>query len=186
MSDAEHFVRTLRVAPRSDAVVLLTCFVLTVVFDMVVAVTVGVVLAALLFMRRMAEVSGVQLLLAEHHTRLRARCRRGVVLYEIAGPALLRRRAARHGRPAARGRTASRSWSSTSRRAGDRRHRPRQPRVGGRAAAARRVEVVLAGVQPQPLRALAKAGWRSDPALGIGTSFASPRAGARDGGRGGS
>ena len=37
--------------------VLLTCFVLTVFFDMVVAVSVGVVLAALLFMRRMAELT---------------------------------------------------------------------------------------------------------------------------------
>ena len=43
-----------------DVVVLLTCFGLTVVFDMVVAVTVGVVLSALLFMRRMAEVSGAR------------------------------------------------------------------------------------------------------------------------------
>ncbi len=39
MSEAEHFVHTLKVAPKSDVAVLLTCFTLTVVFDMVIAVT---------------------------------------------------------------------------------------------------------------------------------------------------
>ncbi len=61
MSDAKHFGHILRVAPRSDVLVLATCFVLTVVFDMVVAVSVGVVLAALLFMRRMAEITQTRL-----------------------------------------------------------------------------------------------------------------------------
>src|SRR5205814_1866413 len=61
MSEVKHFGHILRVAPRSDALVLLTCFVLTVVFDMVVAVSVGVVLAALLFMRRMAEITHARL-----------------------------------------------------------------------------------------------------------------------------
>jgi SulP family sulfate permease len=57
MSEIRHFLHVARVAPRSDAVVLLTCFFLTVVFDMVLAVSVGVVLAALLFMKRMAELT---------------------------------------------------------------------------------------------------------------------------------
>ncbi|HVV49737.1 MAG TPA: C4-dicarboxylic acid transporter DauA [Polyangia bacterium] len=61
MSEAKHFGHVLRVAPRSDVLVLVTCFVLTVVFDMVVAVSVGVVLAALLFMRRMAEITHARL-----------------------------------------------------------------------------------------------------------------------------
>ena len=61
MSEVKHFAHILRVAPRSDALVLVTCFVLTVVFDMVVAVSVGVVLAALLFMRRMAEITHARL-----------------------------------------------------------------------------------------------------------------------------
>ena len=59
MAEGEHFLRLMRVAPRADVLVLLTCFGLTVVFDMVVSVIVGVMLASLLFMRRMAEVSGV-------------------------------------------------------------------------------------------------------------------------------
>ena len=55
MGEARHFAHIVKVAPRSDVVVLLVCFTLTVLFDMVLSVSVGVVLAALLFMRRMAE-----------------------------------------------------------------------------------------------------------------------------------
>jgi len=53
------FVRLLR-SPRSDVLVLLTTFVLTVAVDLTVAIQAGVVLASLLFMRRMAEVSQVK------------------------------------------------------------------------------------------------------------------------------
>src|SRR5262249_14304929 len=49
MSDARQFLHAVKVAPRSDVIVLFVCFGLTVVFDMVVAVSVGIVLAALLF-----------------------------------------------------------------------------------------------------------------------------------------
>lgn len=83
MSEAKHFLHAVRVAPRSDVLVLLTCFLLTVAFDMVVAVTVGVVLAALLFMRRMAEVSDVRLV--SWHP-LAGGMPRDVLIYEIAGP----------------------------------------------------------------------------------------------------
>jgi SulP family sulfate permease len=60
MSEAGHFVRILKSAPRGDVAVLLTCFGLTVVFDMVVAVAVGVGLAAMLFIQRMADVTSSQ------------------------------------------------------------------------------------------------------------------------------
>ncbi|MGQ0430223.1 MAG: SulP family inorganic anion transporter [Gammaproteobacteria bacterium] len=60
MSDVRHFGRLLRRAPRSDKLVLLITFGLTVLVDLVVAVNVGVVIAALLFMRRMAESVSVQ------------------------------------------------------------------------------------------------------------------------------
>jgi sulfate permease, SulP family len=83
MAEVRHFVHILRVAPRSDAVVLLTCFSLTVLFDMVIAVSVGVVLAALLFMRRMAELSETKL---DVGTMARLELPPGVKLYEIAGP----------------------------------------------------------------------------------------------------
>lgn len=83
MSEIKHFAHALRVAPKSDVLVLLTCFTLTVVFDMVVSVTVGVMLAALLFMRRMAEVSGVRLV--DQHPLLTG-LPKSVLVYEVAGP----------------------------------------------------------------------------------------------------
>ncbi|MGH7163690.1 MAG: SulP family inorganic anion transporter [Planctomycetota bacterium] len=58
MSEVDHF-RALLKAPRSDVAVLLTTFSLTVFVDLTVAVGVGLVLASLLFMRQMAELSGV-------------------------------------------------------------------------------------------------------------------------------
>ncbi|HUG71785.1 MAG TPA: SulP family inorganic anion transporter [Steroidobacteraceae bacterium] len=55
MGDLPHFMRVLRRAPRSDKALLLITFLLTVFVDLVVAVNVGVVIAALLFMRRMSD-----------------------------------------------------------------------------------------------------------------------------------
>lgn len=55
MSDVRRFNHVLKTAPRADAGILLMTFLLTVFTDLVVAVNVGVVLASLLFMRRMAQ-----------------------------------------------------------------------------------------------------------------------------------
>lgn len=85
MSEIKHFVRVVRTAPHSDVTVLLTCFGLTVIFDMVIAVGMGVVLASLLFIRRMAEVSSVRLVGEEHRVDS-AGVGPGVLVYEIAGP----------------------------------------------------------------------------------------------------
>ena len=49
------FVHLIRTAPKSDIIVLLTTFILTVVFDLVVAIEIGMVLACLLFIKRMSE-----------------------------------------------------------------------------------------------------------------------------------
>jgi SulP family sulfate permease len=84
MSEVRHFRHILRVAPRSDVLVLLTCFSLTVLFDMVLSVSVGVVLAALLFMRRMAELSAAKLVSETHHEH--GPLPRDVLFYEIDGP----------------------------------------------------------------------------------------------------
>lgn len=83
MSEARHFARLMKVAPRSDVMVLLTCFGLTVVFDMVLAVSVGVMLAALLFMRRMAILTKITL---DNDLPSDVGMPPGVRLYEIAGP----------------------------------------------------------------------------------------------------
>jgi SulP family sulfate permease len=61
MSEVDRF-QALFKAPRSDIAVLLTTFGLTVFSDITVAVGVGMVLASLLFMRRMAEITGVDAL----------------------------------------------------------------------------------------------------------------------------
>jgi SulP family sulfate permease len=84
MSEARHVVHTLHVAPFGDKLVLVLCLFLTVVFDMAVAVTVGVVLAALIFMQRMARLTGVQLV-EEHHAAL-GPLPPHVLVYEISGP----------------------------------------------------------------------------------------------------
>lgn len=86
MSEAKHFVHTLKVAPRSDVAVLLTCFGLTVFTDMVVGVGVGLGLAAMLFMRRMAEVTEAGLVVAEAETALPGPVPDGVVVYRVRGP----------------------------------------------------------------------------------------------------
>ena len=57
MSEARHFVRTARIAPRDDKLVLLTCFSLTVLFDMTIAVGVGMALAGMLFIRRTGDLT---------------------------------------------------------------------------------------------------------------------------------
>lgn len=62
MSETKHFARIVRFAPRDDILVLLTCFALTVLFDMEVAVAVGMLLAAMLFIHRSIEQSGAKLL----------------------------------------------------------------------------------------------------------------------------
>jgi SulP family sulfate permease len=83
MSEYRHFSHLVRVAPRSDVVVLVTCFGLTVAFDMVLAVSVGVVMAALLFMRRMSELTNISL---DTDLSRDYPIPEGVVVYEIGGP----------------------------------------------------------------------------------------------------
>ncbi|MBK8173077.1 MAG: C4-dicarboxylic acid transporter DauA [Sandaracinaceae bacterium] len=85
MSEARHFLHTVRVAPKSDVLILLTCFSLTILFDMVVSVTFGVLLAALLFMKRMADVADVRMV-GDRHSQLLEPLPQSVLIYEIAGP----------------------------------------------------------------------------------------------------
>ncbi|MGE0311503.1 MAG: SulP family inorganic anion transporter [Lautropia sp.] len=91
MSEAKHFAHILKTAPGADRAILLITFGLTVFADLVVAVNVGVILAILQFLRRMAEVvetqpvdaKALQAELAEHGIE---RLPNGVLVYEIAGP----------------------------------------------------------------------------------------------------
>jgi len=95
MSEAHLFLKLLR-GPRGDVLVLLSTFGLTVLIDLTVAIQVGMVLAAFLFMRRMAEVTQVgfitqELLEGEDEDRdpnsLQFRnVPQGVEVFEINGP----------------------------------------------------------------------------------------------------
>jgi SulP family sulfate permease len=84
-------------APKSDVAVLLTTFFLTVLVDLTVAIEVGMVLAAFLFMRRMAEVTNVSIVTREladgdddeeddPNSVRRREVPRGVEVFEINGP----------------------------------------------------------------------------------------------------
>lgn len=57
MSEWREFVAIVKRSPKSDTLVLLVTFVLTVVFDLVVAIIVGIILATVLFMKRMSDVT---------------------------------------------------------------------------------------------------------------------------------
>jgi SulP family sulfate permease len=87
MSEARHFIDLLRHAPRNDVLLLLVTFVLTVFADLVIAVNVGVMLAALLFMKRMSETVRIA---GESEEELASVCPvgvpGGVQIYSIDGP----------------------------------------------------------------------------------------------------
>jgi SulP family sulfate permease len=91
MSELGHFARMVRRAPRADVAILLTTFVLTVFADLVVAVNIGVILATLQFLRRMAASVEVQQMneqrlgpeLARHGLR---ELPAGMLVYAIDGP----------------------------------------------------------------------------------------------------
>lgn len=91
MSELKHFKRMVQRAPRADVSILLITFVLTVFSDLVIAVNIGVILAMLHFMRRMASSVEVQQVVeqdleeelrANGQTRLPA----GTLIYTIEGP----------------------------------------------------------------------------------------------------
>lgn len=60
MSEWRQFVRICRTAPKSDIIVLVLTFVLTVAFDLVVAIEIGMLAATILFMKRMSEVTRIR------------------------------------------------------------------------------------------------------------------------------
>jgi SulP family sulfate permease len=161
MAELRHFLHVGRISPRSDVFVLLTCFGLTVAFDMVIAVTVGMMLASLLFMRRMAEVSSVNLIGDEEGETAHG-LTHGVLVYEIAGPLFFG--------------AADRAMASIHTVGThvhtvlfDLRRVPAMDVTGLinletalERLRARGIRAVLAGVQGQPLHLMARAGWTSE------------------------
>ncbi|MCC6360888.1 MAG: C4-dicarboxylic acid transporter DauA [Phycisphaerales bacterium] len=170
MSELKHFAHVLRVAPRSDIVVMLTCFGLTVLFDMVIAVSAGVVLAAVLFMGRMAAAAEVKLV-GEEHPDIDQPLPKGVRIYQVAGPLFFG--------------AANRAMGALKAIAGDVKmlilDLRAVPTMDATALVAlessldrlhqQRIFVVIAGVQDQPLHLMAKAGWKKRPWLIVWRSF---------------
>ncbi len=60
MSEWKGFVELIKKSPKSDIMVLLVTFLLTVLFDLVVAIEIGLLMAAILFVKRMSDVTDVQ------------------------------------------------------------------------------------------------------------------------------
>jgi SulP family sulfate permease len=91
MAEVRHFARMVRRAPRADVAILVITFLLTVFVDLIVAVNIGVILATLQFVRRMA--SSVEVL-QQTDTHLErelaqqgmAKLPDGVLVYAIEGP----------------------------------------------------------------------------------------------------
>jgi SulP family sulfate permease len=91
MSDVHRFTHIVKTAPRADVGILVLTFTLTVFSDLVVAVNVGVVLASLLFMRRMSKSVSI-----EEHSEAQVAADAGLgagfvvpkdtVVYSIDGP----------------------------------------------------------------------------------------------------
>jgi len=94
MSEVKVFRQLLK-SPRSDVIVLVTTFGLTVVFDLTLAIEVGMLLAVILFMQRMAQISNVGVITNELNDRdeeddpntiVTRKVPAGVEVFEINGP----------------------------------------------------------------------------------------------------
>ena len=93
MADWSSFFNLCKTAPNSDIIVLVVTFFLTVFFDLVIAIEVGVVLAAVLFMKRMSETAEVtswkyieepEIVEGEHEKLMELN--RAIRVFEISGP----------------------------------------------------------------------------------------------------
>lgn len=86
MSEWKKFVYIIKTAPKSDISVMVVTFALTVVFDLVIAIEVGMILAALLFMKRMSDEARVEGWKYDDDSDEYAYVPDGVRVYEISGP----------------------------------------------------------------------------------------------------
>lgn len=87
MSGWREVVSLIKKSPKSDSIVLLTTFTLTVIFDLVVAIVAGLVLTCMLFLKRMADVAGVTSWeYVDEATENLCVVPKGTLVYEVAGP----------------------------------------------------------------------------------------------------
>ncbi len=85
MSEAPKVVSLLKKAPTSDILVLVTCFSLTVMIDMVVAISFGIILASILFMRDIAQMTRVTDV-SDNRKHVPAILPEDWAVYKISGP----------------------------------------------------------------------------------------------------
>lgn len=159
MSEWRSFVSILRGSP-FDIIILLTTFVLTVLVDLTVAIEVGIVLASLLFMKRMAD-NGEAILKNDADTNFMEdydQIPKGIDIYEISGPFFFG--AAKHFSETLKGRP------STTRVLIIRmRHVPFMDETGERnfkeairSLRSSKKTIILSGVQPEVRKSLDKCG----------------------------
>ena len=86
MSEWRRFVKICKTAPSSDIIVLVVTFLFTIVFDLVVAIAVGLVLTAFLFVKRTADNAQVREWDNAAHGQRSKEIPYGVVVFEINGP----------------------------------------------------------------------------------------------------
>lgn len=86
MIHIKALIRLLKVGSNSDKLVLFTCLSLTVVFDMVIGVSIGLIIACLLFIRRMSEVTTGTVLEIHEINALNEKIPDDVLVYKINGP----------------------------------------------------------------------------------------------------
>lgn len=172
MAERKSFFGILARAPKSDIAVMLVCFGLTVFIDMVLAVGVGVVLAALLFMKRMSSVTTSRVLEEGVVETVPTQLPPHVRVYEIAGPLFFGAAERAVG-------TLSRVDGSVTKVVLSMHAVPTMDATGLVALEsaiarlnARGVAVALAGVQPQPLKVLTKAGVAERDGLTLHPSLA--------------
>lgn len=84
MSEVKHFFNILKTAPKDDIYVLLTCFSLTVLIDMEVAVAVGIALASILFIKRTIDLYSIELVSSSEINY--PDLPKEVLIYSINGP----------------------------------------------------------------------------------------------------
>jgi SulP family sulfate permease len=157
MSEAPKVVRLLKRAPRGDVLVLLTCLSLTVLFDMVIAIFTGIMLASLLFMRDLAGMTRFSNI-SQQHKHVPGRLRPGWQVYKLSGPLFF----------AAAERVFDELYQQCQGARGVVLYMDAVPLLdaGGlnaleqfiRACREEGIELVIADLQFQPLRALARAG----------------------------
>lgn len=85
MSQWKPFVRLVKTAPKSDILVLVLTFILTIVFDLVIAIEFGLIITAALFLKRMSDESKVSKWKDAEDDRHKA-IPQGVSVYELSGP----------------------------------------------------------------------------------------------------